>query len=431
MRPVTGVIGSVRFSETLGTFQLSGSDGTEIVRPQETLQSALKKLFLFDPTKLPKQLRSGFNIPFNTMFIPSEYASINCCPECFIPGSPRCPPCLPPLPPPPFLSAITPDHAAANAGTVFVTLEGVFNDTTEFVNISGAGVTAANPAPVDAFGDATTTFTIDPTAVAGTVSVSVTDSGGTSGAVNFTIVPALTSVSPSQGLVGEALSVNINGAGFAPGATVSAGPNIAVSSVAVISSGRIAATFTPVNSTTAGGNQSVTVTVNGQASNSQPFFDQYPANLLVTSTNILPSGTDPTIDGCNLGAGTDFGIEIGVSYQVLDQRGAPINSTFMEPQEKITNACINGSCAPPDIAFSDIGPSRIIGTSQFTGLNGQFLDAPVGICQPASFTGTITQQIQMIVNAVGYSVKTNNYSVSGSSSGHGTISNGLDISAQR
>jgi YD repeat-containing protein len=100
-RPVTGVIGAVRFSETLGTFQLSGSDGTEIVTPQQQFQGALTKLFLFDSGHSAKQLQSGFNIPFNTMFMPGEYVTINCCPECYFRGDEwYCPPCFLPPPPP-------------------------------------------------------------------------------------------------------------------------------------------------------------------------------------------------------------------------------------------------------------------------------------------------------------------------------------------
>jgi YD repeat-containing protein len=100
-RPVTGLIGSARFSETLGTFHLSGSDGTEIIRPQERVLATLKKLFLYDSSASAKELRSGFNIPFNTMFMPAEYVTINCCPECYDDGGEwYCPPCFSPPPDP-------------------------------------------------------------------------------------------------------------------------------------------------------------------------------------------------------------------------------------------------------------------------------------------------------------------------------------------
>ncbi|HYX53375.1 MAG TPA: DUF6531 domain-containing protein, partial [Candidatus Limnocylindrales bacterium] len=104
-RPISGIIGPVRFSENLGTFQLSGPDGAEILTPEQGPEASLKKMFLFDNAKTADNLRQGFNIPFNNMFIPGEYASINCCPVCFIDGGPRCPPCYePPTPDPPTIT---------------------------------------------------------------------------------------------------------------------------------------------------------------------------------------------------------------------------------------------------------------------------------------------------------------------------------------
>src|SRR5262245_41141260 len=69
--------------------------------------------------------------------------------------------------------------------------------------------------------------------------------------------------------------------GFASGATVSAGSNVTVSNVSVSSSTQLTATFTPTNSSSAGGNQSVTVTLNGQTINSQNFFVQVPTYFSV------------------------------------------------------------------------------------------------------------------------------------------------------
>jgi hypothetical protein len=106
LRPLTATFGSVRFSETLGAFQLANADGSEIVRPQEAVEGALAKLYLFQAGMTQKALRSGFSAPFNAMFIPAEYLTINCCPECYDDGGEwYCPPCL--LPPP---SPGPPDH---------------------------------------------------------------------------------------------------------------------------------------------------------------------------------------------------------------------------------------------------------------------------------------------------------------------------------
>ena len=107
-RPLIGLIGVARFSETLSTFQLSGSEGAEVVRPNDGLQSALKKLFLYDSSASANELRSGFNIPFNTMFMPAEYVTINCCPACYDDGGEwYCPPCFIPPPPPPCPDAVS------------------------------------------------------------------------------------------------------------------------------------------------------------------------------------------------------------------------------------------------------------------------------------------------------------------------------------
>ncbi len=96
-RPLTAAFGSVRFSETLGDFQLANPDGSEIVLPHENIEGALAKLHLFQPGMTPKTLQSGFNAPFNNMFMPAEYLTINCCPECYYDsGEWYCPPCEPP-----------------------------------------------------------------------------------------------------------------------------------------------------------------------------------------------------------------------------------------------------------------------------------------------------------------------------------------------
>jgi YD repeat-containing protein len=87
-RPLTAPFGAVRFSESLGSFQLANPDGSEIVRPHEGIESALSKLHLFQTGMTQKALRSGFNAPFNNMFVPAEYLAINCCPECYYSSPP-------------------------------------------------------------------------------------------------------------------------------------------------------------------------------------------------------------------------------------------------------------------------------------------------------------------------------------------------------
>src|SRR5258708_17101159 len=116
-RPLTAPFGSIRFSDTLGTFQLANADGSEIVLPQESVEGALAKLYLFQAGMTQNALRSGFGAPFNAMFIPAEYLTINCCPACYFDGNQwYCPPCgggggnSNPI-----LDSVVPSSAAANA----------------------------------------------------------------------------------------------------------------------------------------------------------------------------------------------------------------------------------------------------------------------------------------------------------------------------
>src|SRR5258707_196257 len=195
-RPLTAPFGSIRFSDTLGTFQLANADGSEIVRPQESVEGALAKLYLFQAGMTQNALRSGFGAPFNAMFIPAEYLTINCCPACYFDGNQwYCPPCgggggnSNPI-----LDSVVPSSAAANAGTIGVNLNGAFTDTVENISVSGSGVNAPPNAQVGGTGSVVATFfTIDSTAAAGSHDVSVFDSFGASNSVTFNVTPVINS----------------------------------------------------------------------------------------------------------------------------------------------------------------------------------------------------------------------------------------------
>jgi hypothetical protein len=72
-----------------------------------------------------------------------------------------------------------------------------------------------------------------------------------------------------------------------------------------------------------------------------------------------------------------------------------------------------------------------------TGASGQFTDTPLGACAnlPFSKNLTATQTIQILLNNVYYTVRTNNWTESdpGGSSGfgHGTITNSNDVTVTR
>jgi YD repeat-containing protein len=134
MRSLTSHFGAVRYSESLGVFQLSGADGKEIVTAENSILQPLEKLRLYDyGIPLDDRIRQ-FQKPSNLMFLPPEYSSINCCPLCN-PGD-ECSPCdtgdPPPDPDPPTIAIIGPSavplRAAGSTAPNSITLTAVPSD---------------------------------------------------------------------------------------------------------------------------------------------------------------------------------------------------------------------------------------------------------------------------------------------------------------
>jgi hypothetical protein len=153
---------------------------------------------------------------------------------------------------------------------------------------------------------------------------------------------------------------------------------------------------------------------------------QSPASLRVESVGLLPDGS-----GCP--GSQDTGIKIGVTYQVLDLAGHAIARNDMVPQEKVTDTSYDGTSQGDTVPnWTDIGPSRISGTSRFTNEQGQFLDSPWGFCWDVPFdTYKFKQQISVLIGTRRFNVRTNNVTVTGTSLGHGTLTNALDIQKDR
>jgi hypothetical protein len=152
-----------------------------------------------------------------------------------------------------------------------------------------------------------------------------------------------------------------------------------------------------------------------------PVKVQKPASLSVLSVSILPTGT--TGDrGCL--PNQDFGIDLDVKYQVLDQDQQPLKNATMVPHEHVVHST-------GDVVDVDICPSRISTCTHTTQADGTFHDAPYGVCADIPFVHSWKQDITMILNGTSYAVRTNNVGISSSSSGHGSISNGGDIQKSR
>lgn len=140
----------------------------------------------------------------------------------------------------------------------------------------------------------------------------------------------------------------------------------------------------------------------------------------------------------------DFGIQVAVKYQVLDQGDAqnknnqPIESDKMRPQEKLLSYVVVDTTTGQVVdqrnidTWQDLYKPGYPGNSLYTDAHGQFQDAPYGICTTFPFTLNFTQPIQVLVNDVTpFPVRTNVVLEQGPHVPQGTITNSGDIYAQR
>ena len=235
------------------------------------------------------------------------------------------------------------------------------------------------------------------------------------------VMPSITSISPAQGLVGTAVSVTIYGAGFTSGATVNAGPNITVSNKNFVSSSQITATFTPTNSTSAGGNQAVTVTVSGAPpSNSENFYIQIPTHLARTSApGVSPAGPVPPTGIGPLVTGTNISIKYpsGSLYRAYASECGGYQWYTYSAEDQQSNPIANGPLTINE-SFSGFSPSldplsqpqngsivlQYPSDSVFGDIYGAFNNAPT--CPAASVSDSYNQQFTATVQGVQYNTLT-------------------------
>jgi hypothetical protein len=148
--------------------------------------------------------------------------------------------------PAPTLASVSPGNGVQGTN-VSVTLTGTNFVSPATINFGGAGVTVTGTTVVNST-TMTATFNIAANAVLGAQNVSVTTAGGTSGNVTFMVnppAPTLTSISPSQLILGNAATFTLTGTNFVPGNTAinNSFPGLTVSNVSVTSSTSMTATF--------------------------------------------------------------------------------------------------------------------------------------------------------------------------------------------
>lgn len=225
------------------------------------------------------------------------------------------------------------------------------------------------------------------------------------------VAPVITSISPAKGVAGGSTTVTISGTGFGSSPTVSVSGGV-TATVNSASNTQITATIT-VPGTTPGGNQNLTVTA--QAIQSLPvlFMVLTPKSLKVVSATNL---------GCT--GSHNYGIQIDVLYQVLDQSGQPLQVAGLIPWEQGT--FLTGGNVDQQLGAA-------------TDASGTFHDTPLGVCSAIPIPGlplTNTQNISMHINTSVFPVRTQHYTLSAPAGaagfGHGTLKNDLgDINVSR
>src|SRR4029077_13279490 len=173
---------------------------------------------------------------------------------------------------PPTLTSISP-NSGVQGQRVAVTLTGTNFVAGAAIGVSGAGITVSNTTVASAT-QITATFTIAANAATGAQNITVTTSGGTSGAQPFTVnlaPPTLTSISPNSGVQGQGVAVTLAGTNFVAGATIGlSGAGITVNNTTVLSATQITATFAIVANATTGA-QNITVTSSGSLTSGVTF----------------------------------------------------------------------------------------------------------------------------------------------------------------
>jgi hypothetical protein len=185
----------------------------------------------------------------------------------------------------PVLTSIAPPQAKAGTATT-ITLTGTSLDSASInpgANITVTGVVAT-------LNQITATFTTLNSAPLGAQSITVTNLGGTSNVVTFTITeptPILTSIAPLTGARGASVPVTLTGSGLV-GATLNLPAGITLSGPPVVAFGQITATFAIADNAPLGV-QSITVTTPGGTSIAVTFTVFAPVPALTSITPALGS----------------------------------------------------------------------------------------------------------------------------------------------
>lgn len=131
-----------------------------------------------------------------------------------------------------------------------------------------------------------------------------------------------------------------------------------------------------------------------------------------------------------------YGPSTDIQYQIVGSTGRsesnPISglSLMLEPFENVVFYFLDGT--PPRSKSGDIGPATGFTppSSQYATSSGIFHDVPVSFCGNGAFApyhGS-DQTISILIGMTKYPVRSQSFTASGTSPGHGSLGNGSDVS---
>jgi hypothetical protein len=234
-----------------------------------------------------------------------------------------------------------PDQEDLGTTSFQVTFTGTFSGSVPQITFDKSGISATVQTH-NTFGIGAT-FDITNASV-GSYVVTVTDTGG-SDTANLTLVPFINSIEPAGALAGTSVPVTISGKGFGTAPTLTLGGGITASNINA-SDTQITATFNIPAGSVAQGDQTLTVTNQGFATQGDTFFVQIPKSFVRFNSPATPGGFGPVVTLTN-GNVVDLagnvlltnqcGVYENFLFELVDQQGSPITNGIVTVTEVFSN----------------------------------------------------------------------------------------------